>query len=234
MCAPAASWRTGTRRMPCASSAASSGSISGDGSPKTKRTPSLARQRASSSPPFTSGMSASPSSSLLRWASLVPGVCVARSPNGLLVCAPPDARGVPHRARDIAEASLPAGFQESGCVAHDRTTGGTTDAIIGNGTSRDHRSWHDLEGRRGIRGPGEPPGRPCSPRPSHGARHRCHRRSVPLPARAMLTALPPARATETSASWNVDDARRHSSHVWRGGLLHFAMAASQSPRERSS
>src|SRR5207247_1308531 len=51
MCAPAASWRTGTSRMPCSSSAASSGSISGDGRPKTKRTPSLARPRASSRQP---------------------------------------------------------------------------------------------------------------------------------------------------------------------------------------
>src|SRR3989442_6718616 len=56
MCAPAASWRTGTSRMSCSSSAASSGSISGDGRPKTKRTPSLARQRASSRPPFSSAI----------------------------------------------------------------------------------------------------------------------------------------------------------------------------------
>src|SRR5207244_4417651 len=56
MCAPAASWRKGTRRMPCSPSAASSGSISGDGRPKTKRTPSLARQRASSRPPFSSAI----------------------------------------------------------------------------------------------------------------------------------------------------------------------------------
>src|SRR5438093_9156562 len=56
MCAPAASCRKGTRRMPCSSSAASSGSISGEGRPKTKRTPSLARQRASSAPPFSSAI----------------------------------------------------------------------------------------------------------------------------------------------------------------------------------
>src|SRR5258705_689881 len=56
MCAPAASCRIGTRLMSCASSAASSGSISGEGRPKTNRTPSLARQRASSAPPLTSAI----------------------------------------------------------------------------------------------------------------------------------------------------------------------------------
>src|SRR5206468_10580703 len=56
MCAPADSCRKGTRRMPCSSSAASSGSISGDGRPKTNRTPSFARQRASSRPPFSSAI----------------------------------------------------------------------------------------------------------------------------------------------------------------------------------
>src|SRR5438876_3411980 len=56
MCAPAASWRTGTSRMACSSSAAANGSISGDGRPKTKRPPSFARQRASSRPPFSSAI----------------------------------------------------------------------------------------------------------------------------------------------------------------------------------
>src|SRR5438094_1893872 len=56
MCAPADSCRKGTRRIPCSSSAGSSGSISGDGRPKTKRTPSFARQRASSRPPFSSAI----------------------------------------------------------------------------------------------------------------------------------------------------------------------------------
>jgi len=56
MCAAADSCRIGTRRMPCDSSAASSGSISGQGRPNTKRTPSFARQRASTSPPVISAM----------------------------------------------------------------------------------------------------------------------------------------------------------------------------------
>src|SRR5215510_7498767 len=56
MWAPADSCRKGTRRILCSSSAASRGSISGDGRPKTKRTPSFARQRASSAPPFSSAI----------------------------------------------------------------------------------------------------------------------------------------------------------------------------------
>src|SRR5262249_19153819 len=56
MWAPADSCRKGTSRMPCSSSAARSGAISGDGRPKTKRTPSFARQRASSAPPFSSAI----------------------------------------------------------------------------------------------------------------------------------------------------------------------------------
>src|SRR5665647_1386920 len=51
MCTPAASCRTGTKRMSCAASWASSGSISAHGNPNTNFTPSLARQRARSSPP---------------------------------------------------------------------------------------------------------------------------------------------------------------------------------------
>src|SRR6185369_15561386 len=69
MCAPAASWRTGTSRMPCSSSAARNGSISGEGRPKTKRTPSAARQRASTWPPVNSAM---PTPCIRRATSLAP------------------------------------------------------------------------------------------------------------------------------------------------------------------
>src|SRR5450759_4309663 len=55
----AASWRTGTSRMPCAPSWTSSGSTSGDGSPKRNSMPSACSARANNSPPVTSVMGVS-------------------------------------------------------------------------------------------------------------------------------------------------------------------------------